>query len=545
MPQVGRLYETLVRDANTEIAPIKRETIFYGSVAPYVSGRRGVKVDGAYTKLGWAKVRKLLDAERSKLTSEGWVLGSELHLSDTDVQRQVQALRQVYFERFRDAWRDFIADLDVVPPKNAEGSLDELLAFSEPEWPYSRLIRILDDNTSLELTDAEAGHESTLLGTATDLAKQKLLGQPIDAGGLLDRDRPISLVEQAWKPLTTFGVPPAQKPDAAGPPTGLSQYQGILRKLIGVLTDMKDAKAPPDPKAMTTEFETAYRSTTALLADQDAFTRPLLTPLLLNPIAFAWASVLRDAGGAVGGLWEVSVWKAWSQKLEPSYPFNDTAPADVKVEDFADFFRPTTGLLSAFYEQSLKGSLEKQGGDFVPTRRFKSQVDYSEPFLACLRRAQKITDATFGADPKMPAVSFEVNLHSVSSDVSEVAIEIDGAIHTYTNTPEEWTAVQWPAKDAKVRGARVRVRGFNGQSEELVRAGDFGFFRLLEAADVKPGVAAGKAGNEAVLVATWKLRSADGSQVKIDIRPSRNEAPFARGFFSTLRCPRIITSGDR
>ena len=71
-PQIGRLYETLVRDTNTEIAPIRRESIFYGSVAAFVSSKRNVKVDGAYTKLGWAKVRRLLDVEaRSSLPKAG------------------------------------------------------------------------------------------------------------------------------------------------------------------------------------------------------------------------------------------------------------------------------------------------------------------------------------------------------------------------------------------------------------------------------------------------------------------------------------------
>ena len=73
-------------------------------------------------------------------------------------------------------------------------------------------------------------------------------------------------MELAFKPMTVFGVGPKGKTEgAAAQPTGLSQYQAILRKLIGVLTDLKDAKAAPDPKALTGEFETAFRSTTALL----------------------------------------------------------------------------------------------------------------------------------------------------------------------------------------------------------------------------------------------------------------------------------------
>lgn len=549
-PQIGRLYETLVRDTNVEIAAIRRETIFYGAVATYVSSKHNLKVDGAYTKLGWAKIRRLLDVEKSKLSSEGWVLGTEDKVPDQDINKQVAALRQIYFDRFRDAWRDFIADLTIAQPTAADASLEELLALSEPEWPYARLTRVLAENTELEMSDAEAGRGSILdeaAQKAKDAAKAKLLGQPvdIDAGSLLNRERVISPVEQAFKPITTFGVMPPVAPGApAPPPTGLSQYMAILRKLIGVLTDLKDAKAAPDPKALTGEFETAYRGATALLADQDSFTRPLMSPLLLDPVALSWASVLHDAGGAAGGLWEVSAWKTWSQKLEPNYPFDAGAASDAKIEDFTTWFAPDKGELWSFYDTSLKGSLERQGDDFIPSRRFKAAVGYSPDFLTCLKRAHKVTDATFGADPKAPAVSFELNLHSVSPDISEVTIEIDGVSKTYTNTPEEWVSLAWPAKDAKVRGAKIRVRGISGMSEEINRAGDFGLFHLLDAADLKPGMATGKSGGEfPVVVGTWKLKSQPDSNVKIDIKPAKSDSPFQKNFFAGLKCPRLITSG--
>ncbi|MDB4939210.1 MAG: IcmF-related protein [Labilithrix sp.] len=551
-PQVGRLYESLVRDTNTEIAPIRRETIFYGSVAPFVSSKKNVKIDGAYTKLGWSKIRHLLEEERTKLTSEGWVLGTEDKVPDEQINKEVAALRQTYFDRYREAWRDFLADLVIARPASSEGSLGELLALSEPEWPYLRLVRTLAENVELEVSDVEAGKGSLLeqlKDKGKEAAKQKLLGQSptIDAGGmLLNQERAVSPVELVWKPLVTFGVPAPAAPGAPPPPpTGLSQYQGTLHKLIGVLTDLKDAKAAPDPKALTGEFEAAYRATTALLADQDSFTRPLLTPLLLDPIAFSWASVLRDAGGAAGGLWEISAWKTWSTKLETSYPFAPDATNDAKIEDFVSFFQPEKGQLWAFYDQSLKGSLERQGNDFTPSRRFKAQVPYSNEFLECLRRSAKITDATFGADPKVPAVMFEVNLHSVSPDIAEVTIEVDGVSRTYTNTPEEWLAVTWPAKDAKARGAKVKVRGISGRSEEIVRGGEFGLFHLLDAATIVPGVS-GKGGTSApVLVATWKLKSQPDSNVKIDLKPQKSETALTRGFFAGLKCPRLITQGDR
>jgi type VI secretion system protein ImpL len=180
-PQIGRLYENLVRDTNTEIAPIRRETIFYGSVSTFISSKKGVKIDGAYTKLGWAKIRRLLDVEHTKLTSEGWVLGTEERVPEDQTRKEVEALRQIYFDRYRDAWREFLADLVVARPASSEGSLDELLALSEPEWPYMRLIRYLGDNVELEVSDAEAGRGS-LLGQAVDTAKEAAKAKLLVAG---------------------------------------------------------------------------------------------------------------------------------------------------------------------------------------------------------------------------------------------------------------------------------------------------------------------------------------------------------------------------
>jgi type VI secretion system protein ImpL len=545
-PEIRYLYQNLVRDTNTEVAPIRRETVWLPTEDParVILSKRGVKVDGAYTKLGWEKIRRLLD-EKKKLTSEGWVLGTTQDIPDEQIAKEVSTLRETYFKNYIAAWSAFLADLMVKRPTSADDSLDDLLVLAAPEWPYLRLTRILAENVELDLTDAEAEGKS-ILEEAADKAKeaatQKLLGRPVDldAGALLNRARPVSSVERHFKPIITFGIPPEPGPGVAPAPTGLSQYQSILRKLISVLTDLKDSRTPPDPKALTGEFEEAYRSTTALLADLSKSMRELMSPLLLDPIAYAWASVVADASGAAGGVWEITAWKTWSTRLEASYPFTESAPTDVKIEDFTDFFNPEKGQIWAFYEQTLKGSLERQGNDFVPTRRFKAQVAYSNEFLNCLRRAAKITDATFGADPKTPSVSFEVNLHSVSPDVSEVSIEVDGVSRTYTNTPEEWLTVTWPAKDAKERGAKVKVRGISGLSEEIVRSGDFGLFRLLDAAEVRPGLA-GKGGDVPVLVATWRLKSQPGSNVKIDIRPQKSDHPLARGFFSGVRCPRVIT----
>jgi type VI secretion system protein ImpL len=528
VPQVERLYESLVRDANAELAPIRRESMFYGSVGPFVKSRNGVKVDGAYTKQGWGRVKALLGTETAKLASERWVLG------ETEVQ-SVEALgklRTLYFERFKNAWRDFINDLDIVDPGSAEYALAELNAMSEPEWPYLRLIRTLSENVVLDVDDDK---ETSLLQQVSDKAKEVL-----DGGAPQPKKRAVSPVEKAFRPVLRFAIAPDAK-DGESPMTGLAQWEALVAKLVGALTDARDAASSSDPKRLSDVFQEAFRATSALLSEQDGFTRPLLSPLLMQPITLAWANVVRDAGVAAGANWEVGVWPKWHEKLEGRYPFA-ASRTDASLEDFLAFFSHGQDGLWGFYDESLKATLTRTGNRFVPSRRFKSSIGYTAPFIdGCLQRGAEITDALFPPKSEGPAVVFDVNVHSVSPSIAEVTLEIDGVSRTYKNEPEQWLRVQWPGKS--VHGARLRVRGAAGLDEEISRPGDFGLFRLLDAADVTAGKAAGKAAGATTLVASWDLRAAKETVVRLDIRPVRNENPLGPGFFQGYACPRTITAG--
>ena len=553
VPQIDREYEALVRDANFEIAAVRFDSIFYGSIATYVTSKKVTTVEGAYTRLGWNRVRELLEEKQGKLAAEKWVLGEEEKVSEAEIKKQVAKLRELYFEKYKNAWRDFLASIEVQRPENKEKALEELQALSEPEWPYLRLLRTLNDNTDLELQPPAGAAEKTLdkaIDKAIDKGAKKIdtmLG--FDAGIAPTKKKNGALqspVERAFKPMTKFAVSETEpKEGDAPPPTSLTQYMGVIGKLIGVLTDLRDQSKQQDPKALAIELEQAYRTTSTLLAEQDGFTRPLLSPLLMRPIALAWGAINQDIGGGQGGLWEMQVWQKWNQKLEKKYPFAPLAQEDATVADFSEFFKPGTGTLWGFYDQNLKGSLEKKGASFVPAKRFGSQIGYTNPFIKCLEKAAEVTDVAFPAKgtPESALMQFEVNLHSVSEDVSEVTFEVDGAAKTYRNEPEQWLKVLWPAPDAQSRGGRLRVRGYSQLDEEIIRPGDFGMLRLFDAASIKPGTAKGGGGGP-VLIATWELRTQKGAFVKMEIRPSRQEHPFKDGLFKSLNCPRtIVTSG--
>jgi type VI secretion system protein ImpL len=529
VPQLDRLYESLIRDANTEIAPIRREAVFYGSIAPYVQSKNGTKVPGAYTKQGWLRVRALLGEQRAKLAAEQWVLGDANDLGAAGV---VDKLRDLYFERYKKAWGDFVADFQVQDPGAVEVSLEELNALSEPEWPYLRLMRLIADNTVLELEEQETG-ASGVIDKAIDKAKQLL-----DGGA--PKKRVPSSVERAFRPMVRFGVPAEPAKEGGEPPaTQLSQYVALLAKLEGAMTDLQAEQGGTARAKLVKEvLPEVIRSTTALLTEQDGFTRPLLKPLLMRPIEFAAKAV--GAGGGGGGAWETGPYKMWKEKLQGKYPFA-SSPTDVALNDFIGFVAPGDGALWGFYTDSLKGdTVEQRGSVFIATGGIAA-TPYSSEFLdICLKRGNEITEAIYPKGLGKAAVTFDVNLHSVSASIAEVTFEVDGASHAYRNEPERWMTVTWPGSTG--HGATLRVRGAGGLNEEISRPGDFGLFHLLDAAEVKPGRAGGRADGTPTLVATWDLKAANNSVVSLDLRPSRTENPLTPGYFKNYSCPRSITT---
>jgi type VI secretion system protein ImpL len=566
--ETDRDYSALVREPNENVAPITRSSIFIGSTfATYVTSKSKpeVIVRGAFTKEGWeGYVRDKLDKDRAaRLARDRWVLGETEQRGLEQVEKTLKDLTDRYFAEYRNAWSDFLKDLEVRQPESNSEALDELQALSETPWPYSKLLKTLADNTRLEPVPESLSNQAgnALLQKLEDKGKQNttvaaVLGAD---GGAPPPKKWVSPVEEAFEPMVTYGVPPAPAPgapppaaDAKPPATGLSHYNNdIVAKVVGALTEMKDSKVPADPKAVGTLFQEAFRGTSeSLTSTQSGFTRPLLSPLLMNPIRLSYAGVLSDVAGSSGGKWELDVWSKWHEKMEGKYPFTDSAQ-DVSIADYNAFFDPEKGLLWKFYDKYLKESLERDGDSFTPVSRFQHSIHFLPDFLKCYERGSIITGDTYPEGVKGPKVEFEMNLHSVSESVSEVSFAVDGAAHQYKNWPEEWIHAEWPAKDPKARGATVRVRGYDSLDEEISRPGDFGFFRLLDAAtSIERGTEGGKPGGQPTIVVTWTLAS-QKAWVKMDVRPPQIDSAFSKyadkheRVFKGYKCPRVVAAGVR
>ena len=522
------------------------------------------EVRGPFTFRGHAEVLASLEGGAAIIQREKWVVplsGEEATLGPK-VKRDLDRVRQDYDNAYIQEWINFFKDLEVESPTTNRDSIIEYKALSTPEWPYQRLLRVLADNTQFDeadddALDAAAGGD----GGVVDQIKLKLqrkvqsktrmnVGNLVRAGqadatSAGERPDPIPL---KFKSMVRFGSPPPQKKPAEGEqpppplPVPLGEYVSKLQGLAGEMGTVESGPPNADTKKATAKFEDAVQTAEGLLLKMDDTGQLLMTDLLMNPLRQGYKAVVRNAGGAASGLWEVMVYPTYRDKIKDRYPFNLASTRDASFEDATAFFKPKDGVLWGFYDTYLKSYHTKQNHDFIPESHLEASPRPAKPYTPfnanlynCLKRADEITDSLFAGGDK-PKVEFQVNVKTVSPIVSEIIFELDGQKRLYRNEKEFWLPFAWPGPKPGA-GASIRLRGAGGLDEQINREGPWGLFRLMEA-----GTATAEKDNDDVFNVTWEM-TAPPVSVTLEIRPTRANHPFPSSFFRATNCPPSI--GDK
>jgi type VI secretion system protein ImpL len=245
--------------------------------------------------------------------------------------------------------------------------------------------------------------------------------------------------------------------------------------------------------------------------------RPRLKTLLLPPIDVAEEFRSGEEVRQASGKWcsEVALW--YRNNLAGKYPFVREAREDAAVGDVAAFFRPGTGLVWKFYNESLARNVQRAGRGFQFVRAGERTPPYRAELLTFLKRAQDLTAALFPPGSTEPNVAMTVRVRPTPR-IAAVFLDLDGQRIEYRNGPEEWNKVVWPG-GGKTNSASLRVRAAGGADETLMRDGDWAVFRLLESGNVRVG-----AGSQTFTIG-FPMRTL-GAEITMDFRPARSETPF-------------------
>ena len=505
------------------------------------------EVQGPYTAKGHTQVLESLKEGKKKLERELWVLPftTEEKQQGDRIQKELDRVRQDYDNQYITQWENFFRDVQVdVPPTNRD-AIQEFRVLSTPDWPYRRLLQRLSDETQFARDDVLAAQsaDSGIIAQIKNRVQRRVESRTrtriddIMAGGKRADYDPIP---EKFESMVQFGVPPqAVEGQPPPPPPGLNKYVALLEQLAGEMGNVEEGPPTTNTTAARETFQKAVKETQGLLLSMDETGQKLMEPLLMNPLRQAYKAMVRRAGGAASGLWEVVVWPHYRDKIKDRYPFNLASSRDASYEDAVAFFKPKDGVLWGFYDQHLVDFHYKVAHDYYPKAYLQGQTPTAKAFTPfnpnlynCLRRADEITDALFPAGKDKPEVVFNINMKTVSPIVSEVVFEINGQRRLYRNEKEMWQSFNWPGEEPT--GAKIQVRGAGGLDEEVVCEGPWGIFRLFEV-----GTMTAVKDSDEVFTVTWQM-TAPPVSVTMEVRPTRGNHPFPMSFFRATNCPPSI-----
>ena len=515
------------------------------------------KVRGPYTKLGHEAVLEKLVNGYEILEREKWVvpLSAEEEAQGDKIRQALERVRQDYDAQYIREWTEFFRDIDVAIPQNNIEAIEEFRVLSTPDWPYWRLLRALKENTQFYEDEDGAAAAATADGGVLDQIKRRVKRKVdsrlrtgpggVDAiagfgaggpGG--ERQDPIP---EKFKSMVEFAFPAAPDDKSPPPTAGLAEYVGQLEGLAAAMTIIEEGPGSADPTDATELFTTAVADTEKKVLGLDRFGQELMRDLLMNPLRQSYKAMVKSAGGAASGLWEVEVWPAYRDTIRGRYPFNSASRRDASYEDVVGFLAPNEGTLWGFYGTYLKGYHRQVGHKFIPATALNGSPRPARPFTpfnpqmySCLERMDEITDALFPRGSAEPKLQFRVNLTTVSPIVSEIEFEIDGQVRLYRNEKEFWHSFTWPGPDAPLSGAAIRIRGAGGLDEVIERDGPWGLWRLLDS-----GRHGAVKDNDKTFVVEWQM-SAPPVVVRMEMKPTRSNHPFPYSFFRDTNCPPSI-----
>jgi type VI protein secretion system component VasK len=213
--------------------------------------------------------------------------------------------------------------------------------------------------------------------------------------------------------------------------------------------------------------------------------------------------------------------------LTRQYPFTTGGP-EASLDDVVAMFVPGEGGLWRYYERSLEGLVERRGS------RYEAAPDAdprpSAETLRFFNDAATLSSSLF--TPEGDGPELVLGFRMLTSDrLTEVEVNVDGQIHTFTRISPGVQAFQWSADRAR----NATISGvLDGEPVRLVEPepGQWALFRLFQIAEWR------SLGGSRFAV-TWELPT-HGLVLEGEVSLNSDTPILSRAFLSGLRCtPRI------
>ncbi len=431
-----RVYQVMLADASKQNPAIVFNKLFPGSAEVVANNYR---VEGGFTKGGFAAFQKELQDPDKYFSGEAWVLGPTSNAAENkaDLARKIQ---QLYTDEFVKAWRAYIKATSVLGYHNVPDAANKLSQMVGNQSPLLAVLCVASENTAVSQKSISDLFQPPQIVTPPGCLN-KLSSQANGAymDGLTRLQTSVNQVAQ--NPANE----PAKAQSLSDAATAQATASGISRNFP------VDSAGGVDTKT---------------------------TEILMAPIKSIPALVGGLDKAAVNGQAK-QVCDAFQSMLS-KYPFNTRSTTDATIPEVITFLKQPDGTLWSVYNgPTFQKLMVKQGGTYM---RVEGQsMSISNSFLAWVNRAAAVSDAFFKNGAQNPSFTFAIK-PAPSEDVESIKLEIDGQSYTYPKGGGSFQQFQWPGgvQNVKLQAQFVGGTAFNFPTGT---GGTWAVFRWLDSVE--------------------------------------------------------------
>jgi type VI secretion system protein ImpL len=477
-------------------------------------------VAGLYTCAGYRDYfSNNLDRLIKQQTGENWVLGTEqgAALDETALKTLQESVLKQYLEEYIVHWDSLLADIQIIPFSGKKQMVEVLNIISGEQSPIRVFLEAVDQETSLSCLKKDqsllekAGEKFISAQSALD----KIISRTTGSRASPPPQVTANMVTEHFHDLHILVS------GEAGNPPLIERSLELLQELHVYANSLLSASGDELVKELSKEV---------LQVIEKIKMEGKRTPFPVNKMLLNIASGSHNlvSGGIkkhLNAMWKSTVLPFCRKAIQGLYPISANSSREITFEDFTYFFAPG-GLMDEFFTKYLASSVEKGGSVWRWNNRGEATGSISSAALKQFQLADTIKNTFFRMGSQSPSVSFKLKPISMSPDIMQFVLDVDGQLLTYDHGPVRPVSMKWPGPNSS---GQVRIQflppleGYSGLSEE----GPWALFRVFDKARIT------RTPNPAIFILTFTIQE---REAKFELRASSAVNPFQLSDLQSFRC---------
>ena len=399
-----------------------------------------VVVPGFYTKEGYEKV---IVAKGKSLVKEvlvnNWVLGSNLNLSDSQINSIYSKVLSYYFKDYKRYWLTAINSLSIPKRSNIAGLNNQLEILSSGDSPILSILQAIKLNTDIyspaELLKFKSSDDKSLLNKVKKLAQKNALKKA-------EKLMPSTSVKNVRKFFLPFSKlvdkdnnANADLQNAIGK---LDQTFKEMTSIFGAIEIDKDSYGIVKNR-LNGKHESFLVKFNALPIQVSKWYKRVL---LSN-----WQFLLKESRVYITKKYKEDVLIFYTNKMKGKYPLKrNNYTQSINIDDFSEFFR-AGGVVDEFYNQYIKDFVRINKKSYK-SYRLKvidgSTLRLSRTFMQNILRTFRIRNMMFSNKGTVLNIKASLKANVLEKTLSTMTFDYGDDSIVYEHGPIKNNYIQWP-----------------------------------------------------------------------------------------------------